>query len=211
MVTKPQARYDSDFDQKLALWPAVLALLFITAISMILLGTAYTFHKSRQNRVIARYTQETQNWARQNQVAVLSLFENTFDACAQQLEQINQEKEAKNEYRSYDFVCESAVQQLAAANVDSLKDSSAVAYVLVSDSQYQMIEASGKYHLPQDVRNGSQLRFDHWDELSRYWFQDESIVLWNDFIFYIRGKEVLVPIEIDDQVVGYVFRGVVEK
>lgn len=119
-------------------------------------------------------------------------------------------------YKSTDIFCAAAIQALGSLRADTLTDSSAIAYVVIDNDHYQLIEASGKYNQRRSLYESYLYNHFGYDEttkvdLVRYLTQGTDILKWQDFINYIPGKEVIVPIDLDGDTVGYVFRGVIER
>jgi hypothetical protein len=98
--------------------------------------------------------------------------------------------------------------------VDQLTDSSAIAYIRITDKKYSLLEASGKYTGMQPIYDGSYSQLGYGetrDRLASYFLDGKDIDMWDDYVYYIKGKEVIVPVSIDGKLVGYIFRGVIER
>lgn len=202
-----------DQDQ-ISLLPALKALVVIAVLIRIGMGFALTANTRRRLAVITTYTSQTEAHYQANQSAYRYLFTTTFSECQTELKQLQASESAG--YKSSDVQCRAAVQQLASMHVNALPDSSAIAYVKITNDTYELIEASGKYNESRSIFETN--RYNHFSyeagikqDLARYFKDHSTINRWQDFINYIGGKEVIVPIQVDDQPIGYVFRGVIER
>jgi len=203
--------------EKIEFKPAMFVLLGLILLIAIMIALAYWYNVFRSNQVINSYTTETQELVKRNQQLTRDFFTQTFAECEQKLKEYNQTVAATNQ--SSDIICPSAQEKLGEMKVESLKDSSAIGYVTFGNDGYRLIEASGKYSGPRQIMfdDYSNYTYNHfgYDDLNRsqieeYFKSGKDINRWQQFLNYIDVKQVLVPIEIDDQVVGYIFRGVVQ-
>lgn len=181
--------------------------LVIVIVSAIAIAIASYFNQQRQDHIVRQYTQETELYLVKHEAPVKELFAGVFERC-------QSEYEATRSGTTYysDISCQSAQDHFSQLNLDELKDSSAVAFLRMrDDTQYALIEASGTYRYYRTSDNAYFLSWQGRDDLIKYLVHGQEITMWNDFINYIPGKEVIVPVEYDGQVYGYIFRGVIEK
>lgn len=203
------------FDQdQISFKPALQALAIIVVLIAIGMGFALTANSRRRQAVITTYATQTEAHYQANQSAYRYLFTTTFTECQTELKQFQASESAG--YKSSDVQCRAAVQQLASMHVNALPDSSAIAYVKITNDNYELIEASGKYNESRSIFETNRYNHFSYDttikqDLARYFKDQSKINRWQDFINYIGGKEVIVPIEVDDQPIGFVFRGVIER
>jgi len=204
-----------DQGESISLKTAGLSILAIVAIiSLVMLGAVYA-NRSRQRAVINQYTKETEELITAHQVAAKEFFSQTFDDCRNVLLEEQKAQKPGDYHTDSTDNCLTASTQLAKLEVRELRDSSATAYVRVIGDKYELIEASGLYNEAMLGKFQSYGRFNSdaatKADLIKYLQQNEPILLWQNFIPYIEGKEVIVPVKIDNQLVGYIFRGVIEK
>lgn len=205
--------YTSESDQ-ISFKPALQALAIIIVLVTIIMSVALIANQRRRQIVTTTYTEQTMAHYQANQSAYQHLFATTFSECQTEL-QAFQASEPTG-YKSSDIVCQAAIKQLGAMQVSTLPDSSAIAYVKITNDSYELIEASGKYNESRSIFETN--RYNHFSynatikqDLARYFKDQAEIQRWQDFINYIGGKEVIVPIRVDEQPIGYVFRGVIER
>ena len=203
--------------EKIEFKPALFVLFGLIFLIAIMIALAHWYNVFRSDQVINAYTTETQELVKRNQQLTSEFFIQTFAECEQKLKEYNQSLASSNQ--SSDIICTPAQVKLAEMKVESLKDSSAIGYVTFGNEGYRLIEASGKYSGPRQIMfdDYSNYSYNHfgYDELNRsqieeYFKSGKEINRWQQFLNYISVKQVLVPIEIDGQVVGYIFRGVVQ-
>lgn len=198
---------------QLNLGKAFIALGIIIIVASVAVVIALFFNNQRRINIITQYDRETQNFISSNLEKLDIFFNQTFDECAKVLSDKQASESAM--YNSTDVICPQAEAMLAELNDESMKDSSAIAYVKFRDNQYELIEASGKYN---EKKGTLGINFTHFTyredvkkELFEYFKTGKGINRWQDFISYLPGKEVVVPVVINDQIQGYMFRGVIEK
>ncbi len=193
---------------------ALVTLVAIMVMVSITIVVALFFNQMRKSQIITLYETETVQFVEQRQEGVQQFFTSTFSECEKELQ--DKQNSQINSYVPYDVMCIAAQNMLASLGVSSLKDSSAIAYVVYDNGTYQLIEASGKYNKRESVVN--PMNYGHFSyelekrtELNEYLANAAAMDRWQDFIMYIPGKEVVVPIVIEGQTVGYFFRGVIER
>ena len=192
-------------EDRLSLSTAFIATIIIACLIGISVGVGILMNNSRYRTTVHSYTTETQNLIARKDDGFAALFTDIMDVCAEQLA-------SQSAGNKTDFLCEQAQSQLGFLEVDTLRDSSAIAYIRVSDNKYEMIEASGKYTGSQTFLNGhNQFLYESAPVLEKYFLEDTDIPLWDNYLWFIPGKEVIVPVAIDGKTVGYIFRGVIEK
>lgn len=192
-------------DDRLSLSTAVVATVVIACLIGVAVGVGVLMNNARYRSTVRTYTTETQDLILQKEDGFKALFTDIMDVCADQL--ASQSAGTRD-----DFMCEPAQYQLGFLDVDSLHDSSAIAYIRVLDKKYEMIEASGKYTGSRPFINArNQFNYDAIPDLEKFFSENAQISLWHDYLWFIPGKEVMVPVEIDDETVGFIFRGVIEK
>lgn len=183
---------------------------------MILVNAAVLYNEHRSKKIISEYSDETLNFVSGRKNLFKQLFMFTPELCQAEYEKEREKSKFQKDYIQSD-ICLSAQEMLSAIGVESLKNSSAIAYLAIQGRNVILIEASGKYHPPAVVPDQYIFSRGNWGEntyleLNEYLTQGKEISsLWQDFISYIPGKEVLVPVEIDGIRVGYIFRGVIER
>lgn len=203
----------SDHDH-ISFQPAIRALVIIVVLVAIGMSMALFANNHRRQTVIQTYTEQTLSHFQTHQSEYQTLFATTFTDC--QTELLNQQASDSAGYKSSDVVCQAAIQQLGTMRVSELPDSSAIAYVKISNDNYELIEASGKYSQIRSIFETNLYNHFSYDttvkqDLARYFKDHTEILRWQDFINYIGGKEVVVPIQVNKQPIGYVFRGVIER
>lgn len=188
----------------------------ISLVILILIYAAVLYNEHRSKKIISEYSDETVNFVSERKNLFKQLFTTTPESCQIEYEQEKEKSKSQKDYIQSD-ICLSAQQILSAIGVESLKNSSATAYLTVQGRNVVLIEASGKYHLPAVVPDQYIFSRGRWGEntsleLNEYLVQGKEMSgFWQDFISYIPGKEVLVPVEIDGVRIGYIFRGVIER
>lgn len=189
---------------------ALIGVMFVGIISAILIGFAVSVNKARQEQVVIKYTDETNQLISANLQQFETLFKNVFDTCKQEFDAT---PSTPNAYRIDSVDCKSAKTVLEQINFGSTKDSSAIAYIRFPNGKIEIIEASGKYDPPQTPQDAYQLSWqpEKRTALTEYFAQGKSIPMWDDYISYIPGKEVIVPVKSNNQIIGYIFRGVIER
>lgn len=183
---------------------------------LILVSAAVLYNGYRSKNVISGYSDETLNFVSSRKNLFKQLFTAIPESCQIEYEREREKSKVQNNYIQSD-ICLSAQQILSEIGVESLKNSSAIAYLTVQGRNVVLIEASGKYHPPAVIPDQYIFSRGHWGEdtyleLNEYLTQGKEMQkFWQDFISYIPGKEVLVPVDIDGLRVGYIFRGVIER
>lgn len=198
----------------ISLRPALISLAVVIVVIAIGMAVALQANQQRRQTVIDTYTTATKEHYAQNQAAYEDFFAKTFADC--QAELSTQQATETTPYKSSDIICQAAIKQLSAMNVDSLQDSSAIAYVKITNGTYELIEASGKYNQGRsifDTQNYNHFSYDQHikQDIADFTTDRKPITRWQDFINYISGKEVVVPLEKDKTTIGYIFRGVIER
>lgn len=193
---------------------AALAIVGIVVVVVVAILFALYFNNQRKERIVQQYDQETQVFVGAHQQQISDFFASTYDSCGQEL--AAKQASSSATYPERDVICSVAQEKLAEMQVDQLKDSSAIAYIRYQEGDYELIEASGKYTQKQsliDPSNYSQFSYslEKRTELNQYLKGEKQIDRWQDFMYYIPGKEVVVPVSINDNTIGFIFRGVIEK
>lgn len=189
----------------------------VAIVLAVVIGSAVVFNTYREQRIVSEYTNETLALVSAKKNLFQQLFTTVMQACQVHDEQERAQSKAQKDYTPSDM-CQPAQEMLSAIGVETLKNSSAIAYLAVRDKRVALLEASGKYHPYAPVADnyafsyGRSLENDTRLALSEYLTQGKPLpTLWWDYIRYIPRKEVIVPIEIDGVRVGHIFRGVIEK
>lgn len=189
----------------------------VAIVLAIVIGLAVVFNAYREQKIILEYTNETLALVSAKKNLFRQLFTTVMQTCQLHDEQERALRKLQKDYIPSDM-CQPAQEALSAIGVETLKNSSAIAYLAVRDKNVALLEASGKYHPYAPVADnyvfsyGRSLENDTRLPLSEYLTQGKPLpTLWWDYIRYIPRKEVIVPIEIDGVRVGYIFRGVIEK
>lgn len=204
----------SQSSDTISLRPALISLAVVIIVIAIGMGIALQANQQRRQTVIDTYTTATKEHYGQNQAAYEDFFAKTFTEC--QTELTKQQATETTTYKSSDIICQAAIKQLSSMRVDSLQDSSAIAYVKITNGTYELIEASGKYNQGRsifDTQNYNHFNYDQHvkQDIADYATDRKPITRWQDFINYIGGKEVVVTLEKDGTPIGYIFRGVIER
>ncbi len=209
-----EREFDAGFSPKLIVG-TIGTIIFLVALIMII---AISANVSRRNKVITSYTEETNAHVALRVDMVASLFGGVFESCDKLLAEDQQKRDlAQQPYQqTYTVPCQPAKEHLSKFQVEQLKDSSAIAYVKVAGGYYSLLTASGDYTKSDLPKNGySYNLFAYNDEIRsdmmQYFENGKYIVMWQDFIPYIPGKEVIVPVNIEGKSIGYIFRGVIER
>lgn len=200
--------------EDISLGLAFKTLLVIALAVVLLILLAIFLNKKREAKVIYDYTTETKQLISDNQVEFDRFYTETFEKCNAFLDSQPAKDLSKPNIKPSSVICPEAISQLEAMQVDKLKDSSSIAYVIFYENNlYQRIEASGKINRKglleiSPVRISSEANKP--SLLTLYQSRTEQPE-WESYTYYIGGKEVPVPMKINNKVVGYIFRGVVEK
>lgn len=211
-MTSAKIKEPPVFSFKYLLWGIGI----ISLALLILVNAAVVYNDYRSKKIVAEYTNETINFVNSRK----SLFKQLFTTIIKECEIFNESEYGRAKLdRNYlrSDICPAATKILSEIGVESLINSSAIAYLTVQGRNVILIEASGKYHPPAIITDQYIFSRGHWGEnpyieLNEYFTQEIKLSKhWQDFISYIPGKEVLVPVEIDGTRVGYIFRGVIEK
>jgi len=190
----------------------VLSAFCVTLALVILVFGTFQYNEYRKNQVIAKYTDETHQFINQNKDELKKLFSETFDNCE---DYINAISITKNYYSNVD--CSYANDVITALiGKDNLIDYSAIAFVKKYDNRdIALIESSGKYRRRSGIESHNILAYSYRanteSDLGRYLFEGKDINKWQDFISYLPEKQVVVPVEINGQTLGYIFRSMIEK
>lgn len=189
----------------------------IAIVLAVVIGLAVVFNKYREQKIVLEYTNETLELISTKKNLFKQLFTTVMQACQLHDEQERTHGKIQKDYIPSD-ICQSAQETLSAIGVETLKNSSAIAYLAVRDKSVAFLEASGKYHPYASVADNYAFSYGSgWGSdtrllLNEYLTQGKPLpTLWWDYISYIPGKEVIVPIDIDGVRVGYIFRGVIER
>lgn len=207
--------YDVGFSPKLIITTIAVIILLVGAT----ISLALWANKARQDQVISTYTEETSAFLSTSTEKVGDLFTKVFDVCDQLLleEQMRRQLSSQQPYEKIATIpCQIAKEHLSLMKVEQLRDSSAIAYVKVGGGTYSFLTASGDFTKSDLSKNGYSFNLFSYSEdirsdMMQYFESGEKIVLWQDFIPYIPGKEVIVPISFEDKIYGYIFRGVIER
>jgi len=208
-MTSPTFVEEND---SISLKTVFLSLSAVVVVVSVVVAAAVCANNYRRQQIVNQYTQEANQLARENAAAFRDFFSQTFDTCADQLDSKNMsvpESQAVSR-----IPCEAAQKQLSLMRVDKLKDSSAMAYFKYHDGQCEMITASGEYRGRSPISEftySNSFDGNQKAQIIDYFNQQKPMNMWQDFGYFLPGKEVLVPIEIDGQIIGYIFRGVIER
>lgn len=199
---------------QLSFQPAIKAIVTVVVLVGLAIVAALFFNNQRKAAVISEYDLETTQLITNRPEVVRKLFNETFDQCQNLL--IEKQASESGTYKSQDIICKPSQEVLSELGVDSLKNSSAIAYVRYIDGVYSLLEASGKYNEPRSMADTNAYNHFSYDQeirqnINSYFSSRQEIDRWQDFISYIKGKEVLVPVVIENQKIGYIFRGVIER
>lgn len=206
-IEEPQA-----FSLKYLLWGVGI----ISLVVLILINGAILYNGIRRQEIVSEYSNETISLINSRKNLFKQLFTDVVQECQIYADQENNKAKLDRNYVPSDL-CPQAQQALSDIGIESLRDSQSTAYLAVRGHNVILIEASGKYHPPAPIADQYIFSRGRWGkntylELNEFLTQGKEISsLWQDFIGYIPGKEVLVPVEIDGIRVGYIFRGVIER
>lgn len=182
----------------------------------IVIGVAIVFNAYREQRIVSEYTNETLSLVSVKKDLFRDLFTRVMHTCQIFDDQERERSKVQKDYTRSDM-CQPAQEMLSAIGVESLKNSSAILYLAVQGRMVVSLEASGKYHLPSSIEDCCVFSSGDWGNtpklnLKEYFLNGKPLpTMWWDYINYIPGKEVVVPIDIDGVRVGYIFRGVIER
>ena len=188
----------------------------VSTIVLILVNGAVLYNENRRQKIVSDYSNETNNFVNVRKDLFKQLFSSVIGECQEFADEENNWVKLNRDYRPSDL-CPRAQQALSDIGVETLKDSQSAAYLAVRGHNVILIEASGKYHPPASLPDQYIYSRGRWGEnthleLNEYLTKGKELSgYWKDFIGYIPGKEVLVPIDIDGVRVGYIFRGVIER
>lgn len=206
-IVEPQA-----FSWKYLIW----GIGAISVAVLILVNSAILYNDYRSQKVVSEYSTETIAFVSTKKNLFRQLFTGVVQTCQIHDDQEKERGKVQRDYLPSDL-CPQAQEMLSTIKVESLKNSSAIAYLAVQGNNVVLIEASGKYHPPASVADQYIFSRGNWGdntylELNEYLTQSKQLTnYWQDFIGYIPGKEVIVPIDIDGTRLGYIFRGVIER
>ncbi len=202
--------------QTLSLKYAAIGLIGVSCVVGLFMLGAVMLTKQREQQIIESYTKETQDFITANKVSLKKLFIETFNQC--QLQFVEEEKGKSPQTYLSSIECPQARQVFTTISLEHVRNSSAIAYVWIKDERVAVLEASMKYNPLTRIEDAYQFSYGRYNEgvsnrikLRDYFLHNAPISLWDDYIGYIPGKEVIVPVEIDGQRAGYIFRGVIEK
>ena len=201
--------------QALSLKHLFLGVGIVAIVVLILVNSAIFYNGNRRQKIVTEYSNETINFVNGRKDLFKQLFSSVIDECQNFADEENNLIKLNRDYRPSDL-CPRAQQALSDIGVETLKDSQSAAYLAVRGQNVILIEASGKYHPPAPLADQYIYSRGRWGEnthleLNEYLTKGKELSsYWKDFIGYIPGKEVLVPVDIDGVRVGYIFRGVIE-
>jgi hypothetical protein len=210
-----QLQTESLEQDSLSLKWIVISLALVSAVILILIGIFSGMDSFRQRQVVTEQTNVAKQFIAQNHGQVEAIFNRTFDECQKDLDAKiagptpSPGIDYQNMGRWSAFSCESAKQAFNSLNKDALKDFPSTGYIRVKDKNVELLEASGDYFRPQPIKQLYQLS--HQDDLETFLFRHEPIRQWNTFLNYMQQRQVIVPIEQNNQIIGYMFIGVIEK
>jgi len=202
--------------QVMSLKHLILGIGAVSIIVLILVYGAILYNGNRRQKIVSAYSNETIDFVNARKDLFKQLFTSVIGECQDFADEENNRVKLNSYYRPSDL-CPRAQQVLSDIGVESLKDSQSAAYLVVRGHNVILIEASGKYHPPAPLADQYIYSRGRWGEnthleLNEYLTKGKQLSgYWKDFIGYIPGKEVLVPIDIDEVRVGYIFRGVIER
>ncbi|HAU98881.1 MAG: hypothetical protein UX04_C0003G0087 [Microgenomates group bacterium GW2011_GWF2_45_18] len=199
-------------EDALSLKKAVGATLFMIFVVGTSFYGAYLYNQHRKQQVIAKYESELQDHVSRYPEKWKELFTRTMDACLY----MAQQECAKDECSYYPSQkCLYATQQLSDLHVDQLKDSSSTMYMRVQNDMVDTLTASGDYQEPQALSSSSYVSFSRYSNerspMYDYFLSQDKKSIWEDVTYHLTGKEVVIPVVIDDQLYGYVLRSVLER
>jgi hypothetical protein len=209
--TDPKHSLSAELEQdSLSLKWAAVSILFVSVVIAILIGIFAGMDAIRQQQVVKETTNTARQFVAQNYGKVESLFTKTFDECATDLQtQLNLDPNNEGVGRWSSFPCAKAKDAFNQLNKEAIKDFPSTGFLRVQGQNVDLIEASGDYFKSQPIKQIYQLS--HQDDLEAYLFRGESIRRWNTFLNYMQQRQVIVPIEQNGKVLGYMFIGVIEK
>ena len=193
-------------EDNLSLVTALWSGLIITLVIGVGVLVAMMANQRRQDEVATRYTQETQTYINRHSDLIGELFTVAFDQCQGEF---NSRQQLSTGLSIIE--CRAAKDYLDALELNELTNSSATAFLRIKDERVELIEASGNYRRSSLVRDASYLNYQHRDQLSDYLLTGKPMPLWGNYINYLPQKEVVTPVKIQNQVVGYIFRSVIER
>ena len=202
--------------QVMSLKHLILGIGAVSIIVLILVYGAILYNGNRRQKIVSEYSNETIDFVNARKDLFKQLFTSVIGECQDFTNNENNRVKLNRDYRPSDL-CPQAQQALSDIGVESLKDSQSATYLAVRGQNVILIEASGKYHPPAPVADQYIYSRGRWGEnthleLNEYLTKGKELSsIWKDFIGYIPGKEVLVPVDIDGVRVGYIFRGVIER
>ncbi len=188
----------------ISLKTAGLACLVIGIVIAFVIGAFALLDQMRQRQVVANYTKIAHQFIVDNHGQVEQIFAQTFPMCAEQY--ITQKNTTS--YYMASSICSPAKTQFDALNKGAIKDFSSVAFMKVTDHKVEVLRASADYY---PLHEADYNNFRNKEELENYLFHHEHIRMWDTFLTYMSQRQVLVPVEQNGQVIGYLFIGVIEK
>lgn len=184
---------------------ASLTMLALGSIGAILIGLATLANHSRRLQVI-RDTQATVGeFVAQNETQMSVLFSETFSICQAEYELLLGAKEISS------LDCAAGREALDQLDKTILTNYSASAFLKVENDTWWLLQASGtlmKVPNSDSWSVGDPEKRREITELARH--PDRKVELWDNYINYLPGKEVVVPVKIADETLGYIFYSVIE-
>lgn len=181
----------------------VAALGIIVVVTTVIFGFNW-INEQRRQQVIAKYDQSVEQLVTQNKEGVTQLFTQVMDTCQTSFDNADR---PDNYLQSIE--CPAARSAFDALDKAALKDFSATAYIRVQNGRTQMLEASGRFHGSQEFTN--TFRYNMRTDIQQYLLEGEEINRWQDFIYFLPSKEVITPVKVGEQTLGYMLLSVLEK
>jgi hypothetical protein len=182
--------------------------LFAATVGIIVVIAAVVFgfnwvNEQRSLRVVAKYDKSVEEFVGANSKQLALLYTEVFDACDTFFQQTIKTPPASATTTG----CVEAETLLDQLDKTKLKDHSSTAFLRVRNDRIQTLQWSALYE-GNDMYAYS-LGLDRKKVLDI--LRGDEVNRWQDFSWMLPGKEVLSPVRVDDQVIGYMLLSVIEK
>lgn len=181
----------------------VIVFFIVTLIALLFVFNGINW--TRKQAVIHDYTNRHETFIKdgQNPAILQELLTTGMDEC-------QKERNTQDTWPT-SYSCQKGIGILNQLEKRMLENFSASAFARVRDGNIEFFEVSGQYHEPRAFRTSYELSYDTKEDLYKYAIEGKEIDRWQNFIGYLPGKEVVTPIGINGEVIGYIFQSVIEK
>jgi hypothetical protein len=172
---------------------AIISLLIIIGVSVL-----STINSSRNREIVHNYTQETNQYILNNAEGLQYIFNNLFSQAEQCLKQEEQRSSCQ----------QNVSQEIFNQVTDNLQDFSSTTFIRLSENNLQILSLSGSLTNQRDGYNDQEHQ--RLQQINSLLNGEVKQIPWQDYFRNLSGEEVVIPVKINNTIIGAIVRRVIE-